>query len=168
MPDFVQEGNSLYIGLTIAGDRSIDPWGMYAIYLDTTEDDHGARIDMEKHPITAAAPYFPEYRLDVTVEDRKGTVSGSYAFYGWDGEAWQTLAMTEGATINFDTTTTVELQTPLEFLGSPEFVNLGVVSIGRGRVHTAGDILGTPDSAMDWRESVVLENFYRLDLTRRD
>jgi len=50
-------------------------------------------------------------------------------------------------------------------LGNPEFVNLSVVSTGRGRVHTAGDILGTNFSPSDWAESLTLEIFFRIDLT---
>jgi arabinogalactan endo-1,4-beta-galactosidase len=159
-----QEDDSLYLGLTIDGDPSADPWGSYAFYFDTTQDERGAQIDVDKHPIIAAEPYYPEYRLDVIPEDRKGTVTGSYAFYGWDGEEWQMLVMTGGEAIRFGAPTTIELQIPESFLGSPEFVNIAVVSIGRGRVHTAGDILGTAISPTDWNEPVVLENFYRLDL----
>ncbi len=159
-----QDGGSIYIGLTVAGNPSTDPWGSYAFYFDTTQDERGAKIDVDKHPITVADPYFPEYRLDITPEDRNGTVSGSYAFYGWDGEAWITLAMTGGEAIRFGTPTTIELQIPELFLGSPEFINIGVVSIGRGRVHTAGDILGTQISPTDWRELIVVEDFYHLDL----
>ncbi len=158
------EAGALYLGLEIAGDPSEADWGSYTFYLDTTEDDRGADVDVDKHPITVADPYKPEYRLVVSLQGRKGTVSGSYAFYRWDGAEWGSLVMTGGGALRFGAPATLEIEMPLALIGSPEFVNIGVVSIGRGRVHTAGDILGTPVSPAEWHEAVTLEHFYRLDL----
>jgi arabinogalactan endo-1,4-beta-galactosidase len=156
--------HALYLGLEVAGDPSVDDWGSYTFYLDTTEDDQGAYVDVDKHPISVADPYKAEYLLVVSPEERKGTVSGSTAFYHWDGTEWASVTMTGGAAFRFGTLTTLEMELPLALIGSPDFVNIGVVSIGRGRVHTAGDILGTPDSPGEWHEAVTLENFYRVDL----
>jgi hypothetical protein len=50
-------------------------------------------------------------------------------------------------------------------LGNPDFVNLAVITTGRGRVHTAGDILGTNISPQDWKEPVLLDQFFKLELT---
>jgi hypothetical protein len=95
-------------------------------------------------------------------------VSGSYAFYRWDGTEWQSMVMIGGGALRFGAPTTLEIEFPLTMIDSPDFVNIGVVSIGRGRVHTAGDILGTPSSPGEWHEAVTLENFYRLDLPPAD
>jgi len=160
-----EDAESLYLALTIAGDIYADPWGSYLIYFDTTQDALGADIDVDKRPITVADPYKPEFRLDILAIDRKGTVSGSYAFYSWDGSQWQTLSLTGGAAINNGVPSLIELQIPLSLLGNPEFVNLGVVSTGRGRVHTAGDILGASVSPVDWKETVRLDVFARFEMT---
>jgi hypothetical protein len=45
-----------------------NPWGSYLIYFDTTQDAQGAAIDVDKRPITVAAPYLPEFRLDILAE----------------------------------------------------------------------------------------------------
>jgi len=160
------DANSLYIGFTIAGEIYDDPWGGYLIFIDTTEDEQGATVDVDKRPITVAPPFQPEYRLDIIAVDRKGTVSGSYAFYAWDGTEWKTLAMTGGASIHNGSPSVIELQIPKFSLGNPDFVNLGVVSVGRGRVHTAGDILGTPISPADWKEAVTLDIFAKYVLKK--
>lgn len=157
--------DSLYLGLTVAGDFFADAWGGITIYFDTTQDGQGADVDVNKHPITVADPYRAEYVLEITAEERKGTVSGSFVFYGWDGTEWQTLAMTGGAAIVGGSPTVFELQIPRSLLGEPTYVNLGVVSVGRGRVHTAGDILGTSVSPTDWKEPVVLDTFIHIDLS---
>jgi len=156
--------DSLYLGLTVDGDFFADAWGNLTIYMDTTQDGQGAEMDIDKHPITTADPYQPEYVLVITADERKGTVSGSFTFYTWDSVEWQTYAMTGGAAIKNGTPTVIELQLPLFLLGDPEFVNLGVVSVGRGRVHTAGDIFGTSISPTDWKEPVQLDIFTRIDL----
>ncbi len=119
------DADSLYLGLTIAGYVYADPWGNYLIYFDTTEDGQGADIDVDKRPITVADPYQPEFRLDIHTLDRKGTVSGSYAFYAWDGIEWQALTPTGGAAINNGSPSVIELQIPKSLLGNPAFINLG-------------------------------------------
>ncbi|MBN2001925.1 MAG: glycosyl hydrolase 53 family protein [Anaerolineae bacterium] len=152
---------SLYLALMIAGDVYADPWGNILIYFDATRDGQGATVDVDKRPIAVADPYRPEFRLDITALDRKGTVSGSYAFYAWDGVEWQTRAMTGGVAIHAGTPSLIELQIPKSALGDPAFVNLGAVTTGRGRVHTAGDVLGTPVSPADWKDPVTLDIFAR-------
>jgi arabinogalactan endo-1,4-beta-galactosidase len=152
----------LYLALTVNGDVYADPWGQFLIYFDTTQDGQGAGIDVDKRPITVADPYQPEFRLDIRIEDRKGTAGGSYEFYAWNDAEWESLAMPGGAAIQNGSPSVIEIQMPKYLLGNPEFVNLGVVSTGRGRVHTAGDILGTGVSPMDWAEPVILDVFSRF------
>jgi len=164
----MDDADTLYIGLKIAGDVFADPWGNYLIYFDTTQDGQGADVDVDKRPISVADPYQPEYRLDIHMLDRKGTISGSYEFYAWDGTEWQTLAYTGGAGISNGTPSLIELQIPKSLLGYPAFVNLGVVTTGRGRVHTAGDILGTSVSPVDWKEPITLEIFAKYEMKNTD
>jgi arabinogalactan endo-1,4-beta-galactosidase len=153
------DATSLYLGLTIAEDVYADPWGNYLIYFDTTQDEQGADVEVDKRPISVADPYQPEYRLDIQMMDRKGTVSGHYEFYAWDGSEWHSRPMTGGAAISRGSPAIIELQIPKSLLDHPASLNLGVVSTGRGRVHTAGDILGTETSPSDWREPVTLDVF---------
>jgi arabinogalactan endo-1,4-beta-galactosidase len=159
-----EDANSLYLGLTIAGDVYANPWGSYLIYFDTTQDAQGADVDVDKRPITVAAPYWPEFRLDIRALDRQGTVSGSYEFYAWDGAEWQARALASGAAIRNGSPSLIELQIPKSLLGNPAFVNVGIVSTGRGRVHTAGDTLGTPVSPAAWTDPVTLDIFVRYEM----
>ena len=156
---------SLYLGLAIGGDLYDDPWGSYMIYIDTTEDENGADIDVGKRPIIAAEPYRPEFRIDIQFLDRKGTISPSLELNAWDGVDWNILTYTGGAAVQIGSPSIIELQISKASLGEPDFVNLGVISTGRGRVHTAGDILGISDSPSDWNEPVILDSFVRFGLT---
>jgi len=153
------DAESIYVAITIAGDVYANPWGNYLIYFDTTENGQGADIDVDKHPITVADPYQPEFRLDINFQDRKSTVSGSYTFYAWDSAEWLPLSFTGGAAIANGTPSLIELQIPKSLLHDPSFINVAVVTTGRGRVHTAGDIMGTPVSPSEWKEPVVIETF---------
>jgi arabinogalactan endo-1,4-beta-galactosidase len=160
-----EDADSLYLAFTVAGDVFDNPWGNYLIYFDTTDDGQGADTDVDKRPLTAANPYQPEFRLDISMQDRKGTISGSYDFYAWDGAEWQTHAFVGGAAVSNGTSSWIELQIPKSLLGDPAFVNLGVVTTGRDLVHTAGDIMGTPVSPTDWNQPVEIETFVRFEIS---
>lgn len=160
----MQEETYLTLALTIKGDIFENPWGSYLIYFDTTGDDQGASMDVAKRPITINPPYLPEFRLDIQGIDRKGTVSGTFVWNVWENQMWTTKTITYGIAIKNGTPSVIEIQIPRRNLGNPEFVNLAVVSTGRGRVHTAGDILGTNISPTEWAEPVILDQFVRIDL----
>jgi hypothetical protein len=115
--------------------------------------------DLQPDVSLVADPYQPEFRLDIRIVDGKGTAGGSYEFCAWDGTEWQNLALPGGAAIQNGSPSVIEIQIPKHLLGNPEFVNLGVASTGRERVHTAGDILGTAVSPVDWAEPVILDVF---------
>jgi len=157
--------NFIHLGLTIGDNIFSDPWGSYLVYFDTTEDGFGADIDVGKRPISVSEPYLPEFRLDVSALDRKGTVNASLQLYAWDGIAWNPVTFTGAAAVHPGLPSVIELQISKGALGDPRFVNLGVVSTGRGRIHTAGDVMGNPVSVTDWKEPVTIEVFGRLDLS---
>lgn len=161
-----EDENSVYIALTISGEIFKAPWGSYLVYMDTTQDEQGAPIDVDKRPILVAEPYQPEFRLDILAIDRKGTFSGSYLMSAWNGTEWQNIAFTGGSAMVNGTPSVIEIQIQKSLLGNPDFINLGVVSVGRGRVHTAGDIAGMNTSPASWTDPIVLDRFARLDLTK--
>ena len=77
------------------------PWTRDAV--DETADNilmQGASIDAGKRPITAAEPYLPEFRLDVTIADQKGTITASRVLYAWDGQEWQEITTMGGECVN--------------------------------------------------------------------
>lgn len=156
---------SLYLAITIEGDIYANPWGSFLVYIDTTHDEHGAKADVDKRPIQVVEPYLPEYRLDISAVERNGTVSASTVFYHWDGVDWTTLTMIGGVGVRAGTPSTIEIQLPKSTIGHPNFVNLAVVSVGRGRVHSAGDVLGAPLSISDWNEPVLLDVFATFMMT---
>lgn len=160
-----EDAKSLYLGVEIAGEIYDDPWGSYMIYFDTTGDENGAKIDVDRRPISVIEPYYPEFRLDISAMDRKGTVSGTFAFHKWDGQEWQTGAMIGGSAMTNGTPSLIELQLPKSMLDDPQMVNIAVISVGRGRVHTAGDIMGTAISPQDWNEPLTIDTFAEVQLS---
>ncbi len=161
-----ESDESLSLAITIQGNIYEDPWGSYMVYIDTTNDEHGADVDVGRRPITVNDPFIPEYRLDIQALDRKGTISGTYVMNVWNEMEWTTTTITFGIAIKNGQPSVIEVQIPKSELGNPDFVNLAVISTGRGRVHTAGDILGTNISPQDWKEPVVLDQFIRFDLSK--
>lgn len=160
-----EDADSLYLALTIADDIFAAQEGTYLIYLDTTEDGNGANLDVGRRPILVAAPHQPEYRLDVSIADDRGTAGGRYAFYAWQDGAWQEVTLTGAGAVQSDAVSVIEVQIPKAALNHPKFVNAAVVSAGRGRVHTAVDILGNPVSPQDLTEAVTLQTFARYDIS---
>jgi arabinogalactan endo-1,4-beta-galactosidase len=155
----VDDPGSLNLALTIAGDLYAAQEGDILIYLDTTQDEQGATVDVGKRPIVVADPNKPEYRLDIAISDQKGTPSGSYLFSAWDGSAWQETTLTGAAAIQSGTPSIIELQIPRAALNNPATVALGVVSAGKGRAQTAVDVLGSSVLPQDLRAEVSLHTF---------
>ncbi len=159
-----QQGSSLYLAMTLGGDIYKNPWGGYLLYFDLTGDESGAPVDVARRPISVDFPYLPEFRIDIQAIDRKGTISPSLQFYAWDGTEWDEITFTGGVAVESGNLSVIELQIPLVAIGNPDVLYLGAVSTGRGRVHSAGDILGNATSISDWSEEVILDDFVKLEL----
>ncbi|MBE2223243.1 MAG: glycosyl hydrolase 53 family protein [Anaerolineae bacterium] len=157
--------DSLYLAVTLAGDLLAAQQGTLLIYLDTTQDEQGAAIDVGKRPITIADPNKPEFRLDITISEQKGTVGGSYAFYAWDGMAWQEITLTGAAAIHSGEPSIIELQIPKALLNNPSSVAVAAATVGKGRVHTAVDILGSSALLADLKDEVTINTFVHFDLS---
>ena len=153
------DADLLYLAITVTDDVYAAGWGQFMIYLDTSEDDQGGAVDVDNRPITVTAPYQPEFRLDLRVMDWKGTAGSSFEFYAWNGGEWENLALPLGTAVQPGTPSVIELALPKALLGNPTFVNVAVVSTGRGRAHTAGDVLGRRDAITDWADPVILDVF---------
>ncbi len=159
--------DSLYLTLTVAGDVIAAKESTYLIYLDSTQDGKGATEDVGKRPILVDDPYQPEFRLDVDIAEYKGTTSAHYTFYAWQDGAWQEITLTGAAAMQSGTPSVIEIQILKETLHNPDFVNVAVVSVGKGRVHTAVDILGIPDSPEYLSEAVNLRTFAHYALVKQ-
>lgn len=160
-----QDTDFVHMALTVAGDITAAQGHSYLLYINTTHDNRGATGDVGKRPISVADPFKPEYRLDIRIAERKGTISSSTTLYAWDGSAWQEVTLTGGMAVQSGSPSVIELQIPKAVLGSPQTIHVGVVSTDRSRIHTAGDILGNDVSPSDWSEPVVLDLFQEIDIT---
>lgn len=160
------DADLLYLAITVTDDVYAAGWGHFMIYLDTTEDSQGGGVDVDNRPITVTTPYQPEFRLDLRVMDWKGTAGSSFEFYAWNGAEWENPALPLGTAVQPGTPSVIELALPKALLGNPAFVNVAVVSTGRGRAHTAGDVLGRRDSITDWADPVILDVFGKWVINR--
>lgn len=151
------------LALSVAGDVYSER-GTYLIYIDTTNDDQGADVDTSRRPITVAAPYKPEFRLDIGIVEERGTFSGAYVWNVWAEGEWEQPTFTGGAIISAGDTSVIEIQIPRALLSDPEMLNIAVISTGRGRVSSASDILGTDFVLADDSEALVLETFFSYAL----
>lgn len=153
------DDESLYIAVTAAG-RVYSDEGSYLIYFDTTHDDQGADIDVGRRPIVAADPFKPEFRLDLTIQDERGTVSGRYQLNQWVGDEWEAITFTGGAAVLDGEPSVIEIQIPRMLLGNPPSLNLAVVSTARGRARGASDIAGMDTVPDDSSEPLLLDQFF--------
>ncbi|MBN1565774.1 MAG: glycosyl hydrolase 53 family protein [Anaerolineae bacterium] len=155
--------NYLSIATTIAG-AVYSEEGSYLYYFDTTHNTQGADVDVARRPITVADPFKPEFRLDIKIRNERGTITGSPSFYAWIEGEWEELTFTGSMAISSSDTSVIEIQLPLVFWGDAPAVQIAVLSTDRGRVHTAGDILGTYFTPADWSEALVLSTFFEFAL----
>lgn len=155
-----QSESAISLALTVNGDIFAES-GSYLIYVDTTGDEQGATVDVGRRPITVADPYKPEFRLDISIVEDRGTVRASYGLSTWSGAEWEEASFTGGAAVSTGSQSVIELQIPRALLNNPEVLNIGIISTGRGRVRTASDILGSAAIPSDDSEPMILETFFQ-------
>lgn len=156
------EADYFYFALAVNGDVTATPWGGYLIYLDTDNGPGGADVDVRNRPISVSAEHRPEFRLDIALVEEGGVVGGDFTLHAWDGTAWEEVAFTGGTAVS---PSVIEWQLPKSLLANPPMLWIGVVSVGRGRNHTAGDILGSEPTPLDWTDAVTLTTFSRYETT---
>ena len=158
------DDSAIYAAITVGGDVFSNRGG-YLLYLDTTGDDQGADVDVGRRPITVAAPYAPEYRLDIKITEERGSVRASYTLNVWSDGEWTEIGFTGGAATMTGSESVIEVLLPLASIGNPANVNLALVSTGRGRANSASDILGTDLVLADDETPLVLDAFFALSLS---
>lgn len=152
-------GGTLSLALTVAGDVFARE-GSYLFYFDTTGDGQGATADVGRRPITVADPFQPEYRLDVSISAERA----SYEMNVWQGDDWEAVTFTGGASVAGGARSVVEFQLPLSALGDPSMLNIAVISTDRGRARSASDILGVDGLPDGSDEALVLDAFFPITL----
>lgn len=154
---------SVFLAVSVAGDVFAER-GNYLIYFDTSQDLQGATIDVGRRPITVADPYKPEFRLDISIMEERGLLGGRYVLNAWNESEWEPVTFTGGTVISTGENSIIELQLSRALLANPRKLNIAVLTTGRGRVHTASDILGTTFVPADQSQALELDAFFQYDL----
>lgn len=154
----------LSVAITTVGDV-FSREGTYLLYIDTTWDDQGATEDVERRPILAAYPYKPEFRLDIGITVDGGTTRASYTLNAWNGTDWEDVTFTGSAAIVTGQPSVLELQLPFDAIGTPQSLNLALVSTDRGRARGASDILGVITLPDETADPLMLDAFFKVDLS---
>jgi len=157
------DADYFYMALTLQGDITRQLEGNYLVYLDTTNDSQGADVDVRQRPITVTAEHRPEFRLDMGMVEENGTIGTEFILYQWDGAVWKEVPFTGAVAFTGGTPSILEWQLPKALFPNVNTLWLGVVSVGRGRNNTAGDILGSEASPLDWADSATVTTFSRYD-----
>ncbi len=155
----MENKDTLFIATTIAGDVYSGE-GNFLYYFDTTHDMQGANTDVRRRPITVADPFKPEFRLDINIEAARESTSIRIMLYAWVNGEWEQMTFTGDVDVLTSDTSTIEIQMPRALLGDLPAFNIAVLSSDGGRVHTAGDILGTSFMLADWSDALVLDAFF--------
>lgn len=156
------DSHYFYMALTLQGDITSQLWGNFLVYLDVTPS-QGADVDVRQRPITVTAEHQPEFRLDIGMVEENGTVGADFVLYHWNGSAWEELPFTGAMAFSSGSPSILEWQLPKTLFPDTKTVWLGVVSVGRGRNNTAGDILGSEPSPQGWDEPITLTSFWQYD-----
>ncbi len=80
--------------------------------------------------------------------------------YAWVNGEWEQMTFTGRIAVLTSDTSTIEIQMPRALLGDLPALNIAVLSSDGGRVHTAGNILGTSFMLADWSDALVLDAFF--------
>ena len=88
--------------------------------------------------------------------------SASVMLYAWVNGEWETITFTGSTAVLGGDTSAIEIEIPWAALGDRAAINLAVLSTGRNRTYTAGDILGTSFAPAGWSDALVLDAFFAV------
>lgn len=153
------DADYFYFALAVNGDVGAAAWGGYLLYIDSSNEQNGAAVDVRNRPISVTAEHRPEFRLDITLVEENETLSGDFVLNGWNGLEWEERPFTGATAISPGATSIIEWQVAKAALGDPAAVWLGLLSVGRGRSSSAADILGAEASPLESSAPVTLSTF---------
>lgn len=153
------DADYFYFALTVNGNIATQSWGNYLVYLDADNGTSGADVDVRSRPIAVTAVHRPELRLDIGIVTENGTLGGDFILNAWNGTEWEEVAFTGATAVTPGNPSIIEWQLPKAQWQYADTIWVSVVSVGRGRNHTAADILGSEPSPQQWTEPVTLTTF---------
>ncbi|MFZ3071257.1 MAG: hypothetical protein WA110_09090, partial [Anaerolineaceae bacterium] len=156
-----QDAAYFYFAFEVAADISLDNWGKYAIYVDTTGDANGATSDAWGRAVSVSDPHKPEFALYTWVDTPPYGVDHTQVV-PWTGSSWDwgAGAQVDAAAIGAGSTSIIEWSLSKAKLGDPDELWMEVWSTGGGGGDNAQDTLNFPAddwNAPDWGTPAVLK-----------
>ena len=150
-----------YFAFTINDDIVSTDWGKYVIYIDTTNDTHGATSDAWGRNVVVTDTHKPEFGLYAWVDGGSFGPSNTQ-LVGWDGSSWDwgDVKQAAGAVrAAAGGQSVIEYQVAKADLGDPDTLWVEVWDTGGGGSDNAQDTINAPAddwNASDWSTQSVL------------
>jgi hypothetical protein len=145
-----QDETHFFFAFEVNTDFSVNNWGKYIIYLDTTGDANGATNDAWGRAVVAAEPHKPEYAIYTYVDSLPYGLE-DVPLYMWNGIDWTNSLTVNEAAIGSGTTSIIEYSVSKTTLGNPDKLWVEVWSTGGGGTDNAQDTINFPSN--DWQAS---------------
>ncbi|MDF1520599.1 MAG: alpha-amylase family glycosyl hydrolase [Brevefilum sp.] len=147
-----QDETNLYFAFEVNTDLTVNNWGKFVLYVDTTADENGATSDAWGRAVTVADPHKPEYGIYTYLDDGTYGVEDTQVVH-WTGIEWDwgTMNQVDAVAIGAGTTSIVEWSVSKAKLGSPDQMWVELWSTGGGGTDNAQDTINFP--ADDWQAS---------------
>jgi len=153
-----EDASQYYFAYTINDDISVNNWGKYALYVDTTNDPNGATSDAWGRNVLVNDPHKPEYGI-YTYLDSSPYGPEDTQLWAWDGAAWTQTGTVYQAGLTGGVTSAIEWSVTKESLGNPDTLWLEVWDTGGGGSDNAQDTINDPPddwNATDWSSTAYL------------
>ena len=156
-----QDATYFYFAFEVNTDFSVNNWGKYLLYIDTTGDASGATSDAWGRNVVVSDPHKPEYVIATWVDNPPYNPAHTNLVQ-WTGSSWDWANATtidEGA-IGTGTTSIVEWKVAKSKLGNPAQMWAEVWSTGNGGGDNAQDTINYPAedwTATDWSSQATLK-----------
>ena len=85
------DANQLYVAITINGDIVTTNWAKYMLYIDTTNDTHGATSDAWGRKVSVSDPHKPEFSINAWV-DQVPFGPQKMQLWAWNAGTWAQLS----------------------------------------------------------------------------
>ena len=156
-----QDGTHYFFAFEVNTDLSVNTWGKYNLYLDTSGDGNGATSDAWGRNVAVNDPHKPEFGIYSWVASPYDL--NSTQVVGWTGSDWDlgSAAQVDAAALAAGATSIIEWSVAKAKLGNPQKLWVEVWSTGDGGGDNAQDTLNFPSdewNAIDWSTTAVLNN----------
>ncbi|GJM43321.1 MAG: hypothetical protein DHS20C21_01630 [Gemmatimonadota bacterium] len=159
-----------YFLFTVYADLSVDQWGKYILFVDTTNDTDGGLTDAWGRAISVADPHKAEYTVRSWLDGGGAYTAAKTQLWEWNqvDSTWSSPGPVAEAALAAGAVSGLEWKIPRAALGDPSTIWCSIANTGGGGSDNAQDTINDPAedwNAIDWITPAVVSNSTEVALS---